>query len=146
MAVLPFSLQAASVCAPTMTASSGKANSASARFSRTDVVDTVGTRSLVEAVGGKFLGEAHIRKPCRASEPCEPMQPMRATFCHAGSTPAEKCKTSGSSTRATKSQRHKSTAFARTTSLYVGRQVTFSPGADVLAAALTEGIYLVSTA
>jgi hypothetical protein len=68
---------------------------------------------------------------------------MRATFCHAGTTPAENCKTL---TRATKSQRDKSTAFARTTSLNVCRQVTFSPGADVMAAALTEGMHLVSTA
>jgi hypothetical protein len=59
---------------------------------------------------------------------------------------AEKCKTSGSLARATKSQRNKSTAFARTTSLYVGRQITFSPGADVMAVALTERIHLVSTA
>jgi hypothetical protein len=57
-----------------------------------------------------------------------------------------KCKTSGSLTRATKSQRDKSTAFACTTSLHVGPQVTFSPGADVMAAALTEGIHLASTA
>lgn len=70
----------------------------------------------------------------------------RFAVCHAGTTPAEKCKTSGSLTKATKSQRDKSTAWARTTSLYVGRQVTFSPGADVMAAALTEGIHLVSTA
>ena len=71
---------------------------------------------------------------------------MRATFRHAGTTPAEKRKTSSSLTRATKSQRDNSTAFARTTSLHVGRQVTLSPGADVMAAALTEGIHLVSAA
>jgi hypothetical protein len=70
---------------------------------------------------------------------------MRATFCHVGTTPAEKCKTSGSLTRATKNQRDKSPAFACTTSLHLGPQVTFSPGADVMAAALTEGIHLVST-
>jgi hypothetical protein len=36
--------------------------------------------------------------------------------------------------------------LARATSLHVGGQVTFSSGADVMAAALTEGIHLVSTA
>jgi hypothetical protein len=70
---------------------------------------------------------------------------LAATFCHAGTTPAEVSKTSASLARATKRQRDKSTAFARTTSLHVGRQVTFSPGADVMAAALMEGIHLVST-
>jgi hypothetical protein len=43
--------------------------------------------------------------------------------------------------RATKRQRDKSTAFALTASVHVGRQVTFSPGADLMAAALTEGIH-----
>jgi hypothetical protein len=71
---------------------------------------------------------------------------LAPTFCHAGTTPAEVSKTSASLAKATKRQRDKSTAFARTTSLRVGRQVTFSPGADVMAAALTEGIHLVSTA
>jgi hypothetical protein len=70
---------------------------------------------------------------------------MSPGVCHAGTTPAEKCKTSGSLTRATKSQ-HDITAFARTTSLDVGWQVTFNPGADVMAAALTQGIHLLSTA
>jgi hypothetical protein len=45
-----------------------------------------------------------------------------------------------------KVQPDKSTAFARTTSLHVGRQVTFGPGADVMAAALTEHIHLLFTA